>query len=191
MGQLAQIRQTTMGHGSAWSLFDILQTQTREDEPDKSAQSGQADWDVDLLGNPSEVNPAFIAAVSALELFAVRIQSETSAVADWDWHHSFGAACRMIGSKNGRPAELDDLRGVIRRLTQLESAQDYPYVMDILRRLTHLMRKQQYCLLDFGSLAVDLWQIKTGGAQHVFFQWASDFYRDTSSQVANTFETNK
>lgn len=191
LGQLAQIRHIAMGHGSAWSLFDVLQTQVEKDELGESVQSRQTDWDVNLLGEPSEMNPAFIAAVSALELFAVRMQSETSAVADWDWRHSFGSACRMIGSKDGRPVELDNLRGVIRRLTQLESAQDYASVMDILRRLTHLMNKQTYCLLDFGALAVDLWQIKVGRAQHVFFRWASDFYRNAPSEITNTSKTNK
>ena len=172
-GRLEQIRHIDRRSGSAWSLFDILETQDTDDN------SGRADWDAGLLGEPSETNRAFIAAISALTLFAERIQSETSPVADADWHHSFGAACQMIGSKNGKPVETDNLKGVLRRLTQLESAQDFKSVEDILRRLTHLMRKQPYCVLDFGRLAVDLWQIQCDSVKrhHVFFGWAKDFYR--------------
>jgi CRISPR type I-E-associated protein CasB/Cse2 len=181
VGQLAHLRHLAQGSGSEWMLVgNDLFGQVDADDQESHRSSGSS-WDSSLLREPSQRNKAFSAAVAAIELFALRIQSETSEVAVTD-RTSFGRACRNIGLDEKHPQKPEDMNGVVARLYRLESVQDLSSFTMLLRQLLVMMKKNQACKLDFARLAVDIWKWQRGGhwAQDVLFAWARDFYQSGS-----------
>mgnify|MGYP002517744007 CR=1 FL=1 len=137
-----------------------------------------ADWPQDLA-EPSDNSPEFDCQVNAvrtaLGLYAVHQQSKRQGVAqpysqDSNKRMTFGRACRELAP------DLEEGKGVLRRLRVAENAPDFNGVIRAVRALIALMCKTDI-QIDYGALARDLYLMqfadKRGG---VFQQWGKDYY---------------
>lgn len=126
-----------------------------------------------------EVDPAAFRAVKAtLELYALHQQSRRHGVAqgsevDRAKRMTFGRACRLI------QPDSDHDGGVRRRLSSAEAVPDFEGVVRNVRALILLMRGagDGAIVLDYRSLAQDLYQIQFPDARsEVFQRWSMDYH---------------
>lgn len=143
-----------------------------------------AEWP-DELDNLTTNDPAFQAARTTLELYALHQQSQASPVAQFDEKEyskrvSFGKACRLINRENANDP------GVFRRLTSAENAPTFTGTSRNIRSLILMMRsaKNGPIQLDYGMLASDLYRLQFDNTRGgVFKRWSFDFFHNTEKKT--------
>ncbi|KAB8287926.1 type I-E CRISPR-associated protein Cse2/CasB [Bifidobacterium avesanii] len=130
------------------------------------------------LPSPDEDPAALRALKTTLELYALHQQSRSRGVAQnaesaRTKRMTFGRACRLIDP------DLDHAGGVQRNLSSAEAAPDFEGVVRSVRALIMLMRGagDGAIVLDYRSLAQDLYQVQFPDAREdVFQRWSMDYY---------------
>lgn len=167
---LARLRKTDQQGGAAWV---VIGEELFEELPDLGF--GQAVEHKELLSIRA-----------SLRCYAMLQQSKEYPVAlmgSKTGSGSFGAACRDITGADDKGSA-----GVRRRMAVLESATDFNSLENGLRSLIQLMRaSNRQIQLDFGKLAGDLFKLQFEDIrQEVFEAWARDYYRNGSSETAES-----
>ena len=136
------------------------------------------DWPQELA-EPSDSSPEFDRQINAIRtalgLYAVHQQSKRQGVAqsyskDSSKRMTFGRACRELAP------DLEQGKGVLRRLRVAENAPDFNGTIRAVRALITLMRKMDI-QIDYGSLAHDLYLVQLADKRgKVFQQWGKDYY---------------
>ena len=161
--RLARMRRDLDGMSPSWMLIgDELFT----------------DWPQELA-EPSDSSPEFDRQVNAIRvtlgLYAVHQQSKRQGVAqsypeDLSKRMTFGRACRELAP------DLEQDKGVLRRLRVAENAPDFNGTIRAIRALVTLMREMDM-QIDYGSLAHDLYLVQLADKRgKVFQQWGKDYY---------------
>jgi len=161
--RLARMRRDLDGMSPSWMLIgDELFT----------------DWPQELA-EPSDSSPEFDRQINAIRtalgLYAVHQQSKRQGVAqsyskDSSKRMTLGRACRELAP------DLEQGKGVLRRLGGAENAPDFNGTIRAVRALITLMRKMDI-QIDYGSLAHDLYLVQLVDKRgKVFQQWGKDYY---------------
>lgn len=172
-GDLAQLRRLSVSDGNSWmAVGDLLFEDWPEDE------LGPLTKEDGLTERTSNV------VCAALSLYAIHQQSKESPMClvkekdEGDWNAgSFGRACRLI------EPDLDNSKGVQRRLARVEATEDFDGALVNIRALIQLL-KAKSIPLDYGRLAQDLYLIQTSkeSRRKVFRRWASEYYAPVRTQ---------
>lgn len=161
--RLSRLRRDLDGRSSSWMLIgDEL----------------FADWPQDLA-SPSDNSPEFDRQINAvratLGLYAVHQQSKGQGVAqsylkDLSERMTFGRACKQLAHN------LEQGKGVLRRLRVAENAPDFNGTVRSVRALITLMRGSDI-QIDYSSLAHDLYLMQFSDYRgKVFQRWGKDYY---------------
>lgn len=171
--KLAELRRLGADAHSPWMSFgDIL----------------FEDWPEEQLGIPDDSSKALLAVSTALQLYAIHQQSQSQGVAlfidgktpqEKSYQQLFGAfgrACRRINP------DLDTAKVVRRKLTSIETAQNFEIAVTHLRALVTLMKNSKLDnsnnkQIDYQALAQDLFLIQFEKTKDsVFLKWSKDYF---------------
>ena len=178
-GRLARLRRSAEGDRRLWMLVG-------DDLFDDNL--GKTHWNIALLGEPTEQNYYFIAAITALRFYALHQQSQTKNVNASDWSASFGRACASIGQKDSKDrndssgSDSDTAgpgTGVQRRLYAMERSRSFDELVVHMRGLVTLLRSTDSAAthVNYGRLAIDLYHLQLPSQrERVFREWSHDFY---------------
>lgn len=164
---LARLRRLDTPGGGAWV---ITGGEIFEDLPDLDLSVG-------------DERKMLRAVKATLKLYAIHQQSKQKPMAVTERggdaptgsRRSFGWSC------GGIKPRLENAKGVIRRLSSIESAKDFDGIEYGLRCLITLMKPEDV-RVDYYQLARDLYLLQFDFArQDVFMRWSRDFYAEMTS----------
>ena len=141
-------------------------------------------------GHPDSPTPAERALHATLVLYALHQQSRDEGV-----HRaaiSLGYAVGQLARSRAIEEDLDS--GTVGRLHQAALATDFEGHVHHLRGLVQLMRAEKQTIgLDYGLLAVDLWQFADPrqDSREVLTRWARDLHRRPKTPEPTTKEETK